>query len=227
MAQNWNVKEAMVAINKREKESIIDIGHRFPLSLNLLSHIIYDPSVVEFINALPEHITLRKIETTLKGVECNDSTEEVVTGDNIKDVEDIGKEVKPEAKKNSTKSEYSQMTGDELITLLKNAGVYKDCKEKMGGAKKQQMIDYIEKYGLKVEESNESNESNETNPYAGKTAMELFKECKARGLEAKPKQKAAFYVDILLKDDQSKTVPADDWDEEEKTPIDDDDDWDI
>lgn len=224
MAQNWNVKQALAAINKGNKEAITDIGRRFPLTSNILARIGEDKAAGELINALPDHITVRKIESILKdGVQVDDSDNDV------EEPEVEEKSVKKVAK--ATKSEdagddYSKMTGDQLIALLKDAGVYKDCIKKMGGGRKQQMLDYIEKYGLEGGEAEAENdaeeETTEDNPYAGKNAMELFKECKKRGIKAKPKQKAAFYVDLLMKDDQSNAESDDaddDWeDEEEEKP---------
>lgn len=255
MAQNWNVKQALAAINKGDKEAIIDIGRRFPLTSNILARIGEDKAAGELIGALPDHITVRKIESILKdGVQVDDS-------DNDVEVDEDTEVEEKSVKKTGTGTEadndgdYSKMTGDQLIALLKDAGVYKDCIKKMGGGKKQQMLDYIEKYGLETNEADtnedESEEATDDNPYAGKTAMELFKECKKRGLKAKPKQKAAFYVDMLTKDDQSKpesTDEDDDWEDEaeeekpakteKKAPAkkatkkeepedDEDDDWDI
>lgn len=90
-------------------------------------------------------------------------------------------------------------------------------------------------------------------PYAGKDAVELFKECKKRGIKAAPKKTAKFYANLLKKADEEAATEeseADDdgWDDEEeeapkkKAPAkkgakkpepepeedeDDDDDWDI
>ena len=94
-------------------------------------------------------------------------------------------------------------------------------------------------------------------PYAGKDAIELFKECKKRGIKAAAKKTAKFYANLLKKADEEAAAEAeeedvDDWDEEEeeapapkkKAPAkkaakkpepeededdedDDDDDWDI
>lgn len=252
MAQNWNVKQALAAINKGDKEAITDIGRRFPLTSNILARIGGHQAAGEFINALPDHITVRKIESILKdGVQVDDSDNDVEVDE---EVETENKAVKTKVTK-SDDGDYSKMTGDQLITLLKDAGVYKDCIKKMGGGKKQQMLDYIEKYGLETSKADTDEDDNEEttdeNPYTGKTAMELFKECKKRGLKAKPKQKAAFYADLLTKDDQSKSnsdEADDDWedDDEDEKPVknekkapakkaakneepvdDDDDDWDI
>lgn len=255
MAQNWNVKQALAAINKGNKEAITDIGRRFPLTSNILARIGEDKAAGELINALPDHITVRKIESILKdGVQVDDSDNDVDVDDEIEADEKPAKKAAKATKSEDAGDDYSKMTGDQLIALLKDAGVYKDCIKKMGGGKKQQMLDYIEKYGLEAGES-EAEDDAEDNPYAGKTAMDLFKECKKRGLKAKPKQKAAVYADLLMKDDQAKAESDDaddDWDdgeEEEEKPAkketkkkapakkaakkeepeddDDDDDWDI
>lgn len=95
------------------------------------------------------------------------------------------------------------------------------------------------KAAKKVEE--EVEETDEDNPYAGKNAMDLFKECKKRGLKVKPKQKANVYVQALLEDDAKANEDGEEgWDEEEKPakpakkaakkkaePVEEDDDWDI
>ena len=74
------------------------------------------------------------------------------------------------------------------------------------------------------------------------TAMELFKECKKRGIKTEPKQKASVYIKLLEADDAKQNASADeddDWGDDEdekpskpskktKKPVeDDDDDWDI
>lgn len=63
------------------------------------------------------------------------------------------------------------------------------------------------------EETDEDTDSDD--PYAGKSAMELFKECKKRKIKAEPKKPAKFYADLLKKDDAAKA----------KTEDTEDDDW--
>ena len=57
-------------------------------------------------------------------------------------------------------------------------------------------------------------------PYAGKDAIELFKECKKRGIKAAAKKTAKFYANLLKKADaeaaEAEDAEADDWDEEEE-----------
>lgn len=103
--------------------------------------------------------------------------------------------------------------------------------------------------GKKKEEAKEPEETTEEeaesdDPYAGKSAMDLFKECKKRKIKVEPKKPAKFYADLLKKDDAAKAQETDDddWGDDdaakEKKPDkkadkkaakkeDDDEDWDI
>lgn len=60
-----------------------------------------------------------------------------------------------------------------------------------------------------------------TDDYSSMKAMDLFKLCKERGVEAEPKHRTKYYIDLLKKAD-SEEKPASDVDDD-----DDDDDWDI
>lgn len=67
----------------------------------------------------------------------------------------------------------------------------------------------------------ETDEEQNDGKYAGKNAMELFKECKKRGIKAAPKKPVKYYIELLEKDDaavEANTADSND---------DDDDDWDI
>lgn len=66
----------------------------------------------------------------------------------------------------------------------------------------------------------EESEEEQDGKYAGKNAMELFKECKKRSIKAQPKKPVKYYVELLEEDDE---VTA----SESKDDADDDDDWDI
>lgn len=215
MATNWNVKDAYNAIIAGKKEDIIDLGHRFPLALSVLSKIGEANPAVELINALPEHVTVRKIEQILKG-----DVEEVEAAETAKDV--VSKTAEAKTETEEAENDYSNMNATQLSNMLKDAGVYKDCIKKMGGAKKQQMLDYIEKYGVEPVEEEEADEEveEEQNPYAGKTAVELFKEAKKRGIKVKPKQDAEVYEKLLKKNDEENAAKADeeedDWGDDEE-----------
>ena len=68
----------------------------------------------------------------------------------------------------------------------------------------------------KAEPEPEADES-EGGKYDGMNAMELFKECKKRGIKAQPKKTAKFYKDLLEKNDAEGSSDSED----------EDDDWDI
>lgn len=67
----------------------------------------------------------------------------------------------------------------------------------------------------------ETDEEQNDGKYAGKNAMELFKECKKRGIKAAPKKPVKYYIELLEKDDAAVEANATDSND------DDDDDWDI
>lgn len=73
---------------------------------------------------------------------------------------------------------------------------------------------------VESESEAEADEEQNDGKYAGKNAMELFKECKKRGVKAAPKKPVKYYIELLEKDDAA--VEADTADSN-----DDDDDWDI
>lgn len=113
---------------------------------------------------------------------------------------------------------------DELIKLLEkfDNGEIEPSKGK-GKAKEEKKT--TSKKDVKKEEPVEEEDDDwgeddeeETDPYVGKTAMELFKMCKERGLKVKPKQKPDVYADMLKADDAKG---------EEDTEEEDDDDWEI
>ena len=59
----------------------------------------------------------------------------------------------------------------------------------------------------KVEEESEGD-----GKYAGKNAVELFKECKKRGIKAEPKKPAKYYIELLEGADDAEDDGDDDWD---------------
>lgn len=210
MAQNWNVKQAYAAIKNGEKDSMIDIGRRFPLAMAALIRIGESDAIENLFNTFPDHLTMRKIENALReGVKVDDSDNEVEEEVTATETEEI---------------DYENMTGRKLYELLRDKGLYKDCVKKMGNGKKQQMIDYIKKYGLdggsEEAEVEEETEEEKLEGYEAMSAMELFKECKKRGIKIKPRQKATVYVEALKKDDaakaESETEEEESWEEEDQ-----------
>lgn len=62
----------------------------------------------------------------------------------------------------------------------------------------------------------EADNEAEDDPYAGKTAKELFELCKKRGIKAAPKKKADVYIELLKKADAAEAeADDDDWEDDE------------
>ena len=55
-------------------------------------------------------------------------------------------------------------------------------------------------------------ESEGDGKYVGKNAVELFKECKKRGIKAEPKKPAKYYIELLEDADGADDEDDDDWD---------------
>jgi hypothetical protein len=223
MAKNYTLKEAANIIAEgKKKDEIMEIGRRFPLLAVSLTSVIAQAkdNFLDFINYMPDHITANKINSAMKAdvdeTEAEDDSEEA-------EVEAPKKAEKPAkkapAKKAETEAsgEYDSISGTKLYEMIKEAGKLKDLKAKGFGTKKADLIAYLKDNPL--DGAKEEEEADEDGSYESMTAMELFKECKNRGIKAAPKKPAKFYIDLLKKDDAAKADESDvedeDWDDEE------------
>lgn len=108
------------------------------------------------------------------------------------------------------------MTANKVNSLMK-AGVYDTPAENTADEEVEEKPAKKEKKAAKKNEA----EDDEDGSYESMTAVELFKECKKRGIKkAVPKKPAEFYIDLLNKDNKAKAKakaePEDeDWEEEE------------
>lgn len=65
-------------------------------------------------------------------------------------------------------------------------------------------------------DGDEADDETEDDPYAGKTAKELFELCKKRGIKVAPKKKADVYIELLKKADAAEAeADDDDWEDDE------------
>lgn len=166
MAKNWTIKEAYEAIKAEDKSAILDFGKRFPLATMAVARMQQADLLV---SGLPEHVTMRKVDSFLK--------------DGVEPYEEEGVEKKPAPK----------------VPNHNPSG-------KRGRPAKVKEV--------------EEEEAPEGNPYEGMSAVELFKECKKRGLTVQPKQKSKVYIDLLLEEDKkvksADEDETDDWDDGEE-----------
>lgn len=228
MAKNWTAYEAAKEIIEgKNKENICEIGSRYPMLTREVA--VAGDKILVILKALPK-VTARVLETGLKdGVE-------------------VETEVEEETKETETEDDeldYTDMTGANLYKLCCARGISSKCKSR----KKDALIELLEKFDrgeldeeepkketkkakatskkqAKKEEEPvdedddwDTEDEEEKDPYEGKTAMELFKMCKERGIKTKPKMKADAYVKLLK--------AADAESEAEEAEDDEDDDWEI
>lgn len=232
MAKNWTVKEALEALKSFDKLAIADFGKRFPIATAALMKA--GVNATELVSGLPDHVSMRKVESKLKGdIEDTDSE--------VDETEDDVEEETPKAKRGrkGAKSE------EEKRAAAKARREARKAKAKAAEAE---------------EDEDEEDEEESDNSYDGMNAVELFKLCKKRGIKAEPKQKSSVYIDLLEAadkkmgkgkdeeddwededDDEEEVMPApkkgrgrpakakDDKPAKSKKPVDDeeDDDWDI
>lgn len=231
MAKNWTAYEAAKEIiDGKNKENICEIGSRYPMLTREVA--VAGDKILVILKALPK-VTARVLETGLKdGVEMNESEAE----------EEI-KESETEAEDEDF--DYTDMTSANLYKMCCARGISSKCKSR----KKDALIELLEKFDrgeLDEEESEketkkakatskkqakkeeepvdedddwDTEDEEDKDPYEGKTAMELFKMCKERGIKAKTKMKADAYVKLLK--------AADAESEAEEAEDDEDDDWEI
>lgn len=187
MAKTWTLIEAYNALQEGDKSAILDFGKRFPLATNAVS-MIKDAKML--LEALPSHMTMRKLEMALKdGVEAYaEEDEEVMTPDEAKAKRDAEPKKPTRGRKKAT---------EETKKPTKAAKADPEPEE--------------------AEDDAEETEDNSVD-YTTMTAPELFKLCKQRGIKAEPKKKSNVYIELLEAadaEDDSEDDSDDDWDEEE------------
>ena len=63
----------------------------------------------------------------------------------------------------------------------------------------------------------DSSDNDEEVDYSEMSAKELYNLCEERGIEAEPKMKQKYYIDLLEEYDNNKDNDSDDWDEDEES----------
>ncbi len=199
MAKNYTYAEAVAIIAEgNDMEAIIDLGRRYPALVQKTTVVATKAGqdFVELMSFMPEYLTANKVNTGIKKAIAESETDS-------------------DSEETTENTDYDSMTAKELWDILGKAG-------KRGTAKSKKKADLVEAVKALadggVEEADEDKgEEEEVGKYDGKSAVELFKECKARKIKAESKKPAKYYVDLLTKADAAA----------EEVEDDDDDDWDI
>ena len=218
MAKNYTFAEAVRIINAgTDMESIVDIGRRYPILLNKVTKVTAKAGedFVDLMNYMPEYLTANKVNTALKSAVGETAEAEETEAEDAAEAETTTE---------SGAVDYESMSGKQLWDILGKAGLRKTAKstKKADLVEACKAMDAAKANGAAEVEDAEVEDAAEeaTNPYEGKSAMELFKECKKRGIKAEAKKNAKFYADLLVKDDakaaEATESESDDWDEEEE-----------
>ena len=226
MAKNYTIKEAAEIIAKgTDLEAITDIGRRYPVLAHKIAVVTAKAGeeFVDLMGYMPDYLTANKVNTAIKaGITESGSDEDAEDTEAEATTEDAGEDATE-----ATAQWDESMSAKQLWDILGKAGKRKLAKS----TKKADLVEACKQaFGAateaEAEDAEAEDDATEANPYEGKSAMELFKECKARKIKAAPKKPAKFYADLLIKDDAAKAEATeaeseeDDWgdDEEAETP---------
>ncbi len=196
--KNWTVKEAAKVIREnKDVEAVKEIVKHFPLFAVTVAAKDFDG----LTDAMPEHMTVRKIENELN----SGSTGDV-------DIED-GEDQADEAEDDTAAEDLESMSTKQLIALCDKRGI----KVPKYGKNKQFYLDALNGAGDEDTDADEAEDEEEDDPVA------LYKKCKKAGLKVAPKKSAKYYKDQLAKAAQAEedADDEDDWDddEEEEKPV--------
>lgn len=224
MAKNWMAYEAAEAIMGNDVEEIAEVGSRYPLFTRTVS-MANSEYVLDLLKAIPK-VTARVVETGLKDIDDVETEVEDAEEKDEAPKKSAKKETKAKQKPKSKQAveeedeadedDYENMTSKALYKLCCDRGISSQCKKR----DKASLIAVLkENDGAANEEEDDwGDEEEETDPYAGKSARELFKMCSDRGIKTKSKQSADAYVKLLKKADEAEAETEDE---------EDDDDWEI
>ena len=223
MAKNYTIKEAVeIIVEGKDLESIADLGRRYPVLTAKIAAIgaIAGDKFVDLMGYMPDYLTANKVNTAIKAgiTESGSDDEDAEDTEAEATTEDAGEDATE-----ATAQWDESMSAKQLWDILGKAGKRKLAKS----TKKADLVEACKQaFGAateaEAEDAEAEDDATEANPYEGKSAMELFKECKARKIKAAPKKPAKFYADLLIKDDAAKAEATeaeseedDDWGDEE------------
>lgn len=220
MAKNYTFNEAVAIIAAgKDMEAITDIGRRYPVLAHKIAVVAAKAGeeFVDLMGYMPDYLTANKVNTAIKagitesGSEDDEDTEAGATEDAGEDATEATAQWDESMSAKQLWDILGKAGKRKLAKSTKKADLVEACKQAFGAATE-----------AEAEDAEAEDDATEANPYEGKSAMELFKECKARKIKAAPKKPAKFYADLLIKDDAAKAEATeaeseedDDWGDEE------------
>lgn len=190
--KNWTVKEAAKVIREnKDAEAVKEIVKHFPLFAVIVAGKDFDG----LTDAMPEHMTVRKIENELN----NGFAGDVDAEDDEDQVDD-----------DTAADDLENMSTKQLIALCGKRGI----KVPKYGKNKQFYLDALNSAGDEDEDTDANETEEEEDPVA------LYKKCKKAGLKVAPKKSAKYYKDQLAKaaaeEEDADEEDDDDWDDDEE-----------
>ena len=240
MAKNWTAYEAAVALYGNNVDEIAEVGSRFPLFSRTVM-AINDEFLLDILKSIPK-VTARIVETGMKdcaeGIEPEQAeaeNEEAKETEVKKESSYSGMTAKDLYKlccERGISSKCKSRSKEALIDILTRFDNGEFAEELQEEEKKPNKVDKTESTKTRVRKKEEKSapaddewdddepEEEEKDPYAGKTAKELYKMCGERGIKTKPRQTAEAYVKLLKADDAKEK-------DEDTADDSDDDEWEI
>ena len=217
MAKNYTFSEAVNIIAEgKDLESITDIGRRYPVLATKIAVVAAKAGedFIDLMGYMPDYLTANKVNSAIKaGITESGSDEDA---DETEATVDDAAEATAQWDESMSAKQLWDILGKagkrKLAKSTKKVDLIEACKQAFGAALNAEASDT---------EAKDDTADADVNPYDGKSAMELFKECKARKIKAVPKKPAKFYADLLTKDDAAKAKTEAKATETES----DDDDW--
>lgn len=202
--RNWTIKEAVEVIKSgTDAEAIKEIARINPLFVVAVAK----DDVATIANMMGEKFTVRRLEVN-GAVTSEDAEDDVMNAPEVEATAEAGDE------------DLNSMSTKQLMALCDKRGI----KVPHYGKNKQFYLDALQNAGDATEadedeaeaEAEETEEA--TDAYEGKSAMELFKECKKRGIKVEAKKNAKYYIAALKKADEAEAEEeaedeADGWDD--------------
>ena len=204
--KNWTVKEAVETIRAgKDVDGIKEIAKYFPMFFRAVCMNDIDALTAGMGS---DKFTVRRVEQGYAALATEDA-DDVDAEENASGA--------TEATEDAGDEDLSAMSTKELMKLCDKRGI----KVPHYGKNKQFYLDALQNAGgEEAEAEDDATEEASDDPYEGKSAMELYKLAKKRGLKVEPKKKAAVYAEALRKADAEAEQTEDnaedeDWGDEE------------
>lgn len=191
--RNWTIQEAMKVIKEgNDTEAIKEIVSHFPMfAVAAARNDLYAVSQL-----MTDKFTLNRLMKSPDGAQAAGS-------------EDAGEEA-PAAKAAEPTGDLSEMSTKQLMKLCDDRGI----KVPHYGKNKQFYLDALANAGEDTSGDDAGEDDANDDPYAGKSAKELYQMCKDRGIKVDIKKPADLYAKKLREADEAEAAAEDGGDDD-------------